>query len=113
MLAGSLTRRAALAVVRHEPQQARAKPPSRQELTSSAVVDNIQTVGSAHPAQPRVAASVRVPTERLAAWRLGARQTTLSRPPPSRTADRRPNDLRPRAVTPNFFRLPRLHPIAA
>ena len=58
----------------------RAEPQSRRELTSSAVVRG-------HPA-PRHGDRSR-PPKRLAAWRLGARKTTPTPPPPARRADRR------------------------
>ena len=70
--------------VLREPQLGRAKPPSRQELISSAVVGDLQTVGigEGHPAQLRVAADAKDTPDLLAAWRLGARKTTPRRPPP-------------------------------
>jgi hypothetical protein len=71
--------------------EGRAKPPSRKELSAGAHVTHIQTVGlrAGRPAHLGVTAIVGDPPDLLAAWRLGARQTTPRPPPPSRRADRR------------------------
>jgi hypothetical protein len=67
----------------------RAKPPSRKELNPAPHVTHLQTVGigAGHPAHLSVAADVRHTPDLLAAWRLGARQTT-PHPPPSLSSSR-------------------------
>ena len=56
----------------------RAKARRRQELGEDPHVEDMQTValGAGRPAHLRVAAHVRDTPDLLAAWRLGARQTT-------------------------------------
>jgi hypothetical protein len=102
---------------RADARTGRAKPPSRQELGSDPHVEDIQTVGlgAGRPAHLCVAAIVRPTPNLLAAWRLGARQTTPRRPPPARRADRRrhPDRSRKAAKAPRARRRPpRRGPVA-